>query len=84
MPPKRIREDTVICSFGASGFTRLHRGIPYLHAGEADYTLITDEPLSLHRYGGGDIQVPRQAVLHVFETPSRLVAFNEALSERFI
>jgi hypothetical protein len=80
--PKRIREDLVICSFGSGGFTRLHKGIPYLRAGDTGHTLISDKPLSLYRYDG-NIHVTRQTVFHVFETTSRLLALSEALSERF-
>jgi hypothetical protein len=80
--PKRVLEDTVICSFGSGGLTRLHKNISHLRAGDADHTLTTDRPLLIHRHGG-NTEVPRQSVFHVVESKSRLLALGETLSERF-
>jgi hypothetical protein len=77
-PPKRIREEVVICSFGSGGFTRLHKYIPYLRAGNAGHTLVSDKPFTIHKYGG-DIEVPRQAIFHVFESTPRLLALGRYL-----
>ena len=82
-PPKHISEDYVICSLGSSGFSRLHKGISYLRAGDTDQTLISDKPLIRHKGGPLSLQIPRRTVFQVFESTARLIAFPKTLAERF-
>ncbi len=78
-PPKRIREDIILCSFGSGGLKRLHRHISHLRTGDSDDTLVSDKPLSLPNVA----QIPRQTIFHVFESTARLLTLSETLSERF-
>jgi nucleoside 2-deoxyribosyltransferase len=81
MPPKRVLEEIVICSFGSGGLTRLQKNISYVRAGNLECTLVCDRPLSLFGHSNGEI--PRQTVFHVIESTHRFLALGQTLSERF-
>lgn len=81
-PSKAIREDVVICSFGGGSFNRLQKNLPYLSAGDAEYTLFSEGSFRSSSIRE-ELRVPRKTTYHIFESTPRLLALGAVLSERF-
>jgi nucleoside 2-deoxyribosyltransferase len=80
--PQHIKEDMIICSYGARGTQRLAKEIPHLRRGRSEGTLECVERTKL-LYPGRPVELDREVTIHVVESIPRLAELEQELKLRF-
>ena len=80
--PTELKEDIIVCSFGASGAARLARGIPFLRRGLLEGTLESTLKAEIV-HPDRTVELDRQVTVHVIESTSRLADLEQELRLRF-